>query len=132
MNKPVNCIMLVDDNSIDNFFHERVVRKNESAGSIVCMGSAKEALAYLEKGELLPDIIFLDVNMPGMSGYDFIAAYKELSINHKCLIVVMTSDYDDPEDEALEAVKGIFHDFRPKPVTKEILVAVTAKYHSGQ
>ncbi len=123
--------MLIDDNKIDNFFHERVVRKNDGAAVIIQKQSAPEALNHLKEGNTLPDIIFLDVNMPGMSGWEFIGEYKSLGIAHKCLIVVMISDYNDPEDEALEAVKGVFYDFRPKPVTREILEEVLEKYHAA-
>ncbi|MCW4467574.1 response regulator [Flavobacterium sp. MFBS3-15] len=130
MNRPVNCIMLIDDNKIDNFFHERVIRKCDAATHIIPKGSAIEALAHCQNGEMLPDIIFLDVNMPGMNGWEFIAEFSKLPLHQKCLIVVMTNDYDEPEDEALEAVQGIFHDFRPKPVTQEMLEEVIAKYYS--
>lgn len=122
--------MLVDDNSIDNFFHERVIRKSEAASQIVTMASGKAAIAHLQGNGVQPGIIFLDVNMPGMNGWEFIDAYKKLDPRQKCLIVVMTGDYEDPEDEALEAVKGVFHDFRPKPVTKEMLGELLEKYHS--
>ncbi|MGQ2983930.1 response regulator [Flavobacterium sp.] len=131
MNDPVSSIMLIDDNKTDNFFHERVILKNNASQSVVALGSAFEALEYLKVGERLPDIIFLDVNMPGMGGYEFIAEYKKLGLTIKCLVVVMTGDYDDPKDEAIEAVKGIFHDFRPKPLTAEILDTVLEKYHSA-
>lgn len=124
-------MMLIDDNKIDIFFHNRVIRKNNCAVSVVARESAFEALDYLKSGETLPDIIFLDVNMPGMSGWEFIDEYKKLGIKHKCLIVVMTADFDSPDDEALEAAKGIFADFRPKPLTKEMLEEILEKYHSA-
>jgi len=131
MSLKVNTIMLIDDNKIDNFFHERVIRKCDAATHIIPKGSAIEALAHWQNGEMLPDIIFLDVNMPRMNGWEFIAEFRKLPLNQKCLIVVMTNDHDDSEDEALEAVKGIFHDFRPKPLTAEILDTVLEKYHSA-
>ncbi|WP_294822392.1 response regulator [uncultured Flavobacterium sp.] len=130
MTGSVACIMLIDDNKTDNFFHERVIRKNEASQTVVAMASAYEALAFLQSGKTLPDIIFLDVNMPGMGGYDFIAQYKALGLAKKCLIVIMTSDYADPEEEALEAAKGIFADFRPKPLTRESLGSVLEKYNT--
>ncbi|AWH85483.1 hypothetical protein HYN59_10295 [Flavobacterium album] len=132
MTNRVKCIMLVDDNKIDNFFHERVIKKCDAAETIIAKESAHDALEYLTACEAIPDIIFLDVNMPGMNGWDFLAEYKKLDLTHECLVVVMISDFNDPDDEALEATKGIFSDFRPKPLTKEILEEVIKKYSSGE
>jgi two-component SAPR family response regulator len=122
--------MLVDDNKIDNFFHERVILKNEATSHVIAMDSARNALSYLEGMKTMPNIIFLDINMPGMNGFEFISEYKKLDIGHKCLIVLMMNAHDDPENKALDAVQGIFYDFRPKPITKEILEVILGKYYS--
>ena len=63
--------MLVDDNPDDNFFHERVIKKNEYTNCVIKKESGYDALAYLtskpkDDAEQI-DIIFLDINMPGMN-----------------------------------------------------------------
>ena len=64
--------MLVDDNKDDNFYHERIIRKNNSADMVVTKQSGVEALEYLKRINpqegTHPDLIFLDINMPGMNG----------------------------------------------------------------
>ncbi len=70
----LNCIMLIDDNEDDNFFHSRVIQKNSLANNVIVMPSALEALGYLklkDQQRIKPDLILLDINMPGMNGWEF-------------------------------------------------------------
>ncbi|KGO87810.1 chemotaxis protein CheY [Flavobacterium rivuli WB 3.3-2 = DSM 21788] len=127
----INCIMLVDDNKIDNFFHERVIRKNNAAKTILTKESGFDAIEYLKKGKdvVQPDVIFLDINMPGMNGWEFIEHYKSLDENlQNSMIVVMLSTSDNPDDRALAKTHQILSDFKTKPLTKEMLDEVLLKY----
>ncbi|MEL1243084.1 response regulator [Flavobacterium sp. DGU11] len=131
MTNQVKSVMIVDDNKIDNFFNERVIKKNDASWIVIAKESPYDALDYLKAGEQIPDVIFLDVNMPGMSGWDFIEEYKKLAISHNdVLIVIFTCNHKDPDDETLELVKGISCHFSPKPLTIEILEQVQEKYSS--
>jgi CheY-like chemotaxis protein len=130
MSQSVNCILLVDDNKIDNFFHERAIAKSAAADHVIIKNSAVEALEYFKSGQVLPQVILLDINMPGLDGWGFIREYKKLGITEKCLIVIMISDFEEPDDEMLETVKDILSLYRQKPITKEILEGIIAEYHS--
>lgn len=70
MKKELKCIMLIDDDKSDNFFHEREIKKADLSTSVIIKDSAIDALDYLkamnEKNDLQPDLIFLDINMPKM------------------------------------------------------------------
>jgi len=123
--------MLVDDNKIDNFFHERVIRKNNAAKIILTKDSAFEAIEHLRKGTAVvqPDVIFLDINMPGMNGWEFIEHYKSLENGlQNSMIVVMLSTSDNPDDRELAKTHQILSDFKTKPLTKEMLEEVLLKY----
>jgi len=123
--------MLVDDNKIDNFFHERVIRKNNAAKIILTKESGFDAIEYLRKGKevVQPDVIFLDINMPGMNGWEFIEHYKSLHETlQNSMIVVMLSTSDNPDDRALAKTHQILSDFKTKPLTKEMLDEILLKY----
>src|ERR1700759_91114 len=126
MEKKVNCIMLVDDNPDDNFFHERVIRKNGSANIIVAKQTGPDALNYLknraEHPDKHPDLIFLDINMPGMNGWEFLTEYNKLDKELQShAIVVMLTTSDNPDDKARAKDFGILFDFKTKPLTREML-----------
>ena len=127
----VNCIMLIDDNKVDNFFHERVIKKNNAAKIVVAKESGYDALDYLKTGtNTLPNVIFLDINMPGMNGWEFIEAFKDLDTElKKSMVVVMLSTSENPDDKALAESHGILMGYKTKPLNKEVLEEVLARYH---
>jgi len=129
--KQLNCIMLIDDNKIDNFFHERVIRKNNAAKEVIAMESGQAAIDHIKAGDILlqPELIFLDINMPGMDGWEFIEHYKLLDNSlQKAMIVVMLTTSDNPDDIARARTQGILSDFKTKPLTKEMLADVITTY----
>lgn len=134
MNK-LKCIMLVDDNKIDNFFHERVIKKNDAAENIIAKDSGREALDYIMQGDavLQPDLIFLDINMPDMNGWEFLESYKQLDSKlQTAMIVVMLTASENPDDKARAATQGILADFKTKPLTKEMLEEVIEKFYNDK
>jgi CheY-like chemotaxis protein len=133
MNKKVNCIMLIDDNPDDNFFHERVIRKNEAANFVVVRQTASDALEYLRtKSQHIdkhPDLIFLDINMPGMNGWEFLEEYKKLDKELQSnAIVVMLTTSNNPDDKIKAKSSGNLFDFKTKPLTKGMLEEIMDKY----
>lgn len=131
--KQLNCIMLIDDNKIDNFFHERVIRKNNAAKEVIALESGQAAIEHIKAGDALlqPELIFLDINMPGMDGWEFIEHYKLLDNSlQKAMIVVMLTTSDNPDDIVRARTHGLLSDFKTKPLTKEMLEDVINTYCS--
>lgn len=132
MNKKLKCIMLIDDNPDDNFIHERVIKKNHAADMVISKHTAQDALQYLKSNQncdMLPELIFLDINMPGMNGWEFLQEYDKLDIKSKCqLIVIMLTTSENQEDSLKTKNFNIVSAFRTKPLTKEILEGVIDKY----
>ena len=132
MNLSVKCIMLIDDNPHDNFFHERTIQDCNAAEQVLVMEMAEDALNYLKSLEhtpgLKPDIIFLDINMPGMNGWEFLDEYKQLdkSLQSKMLVMMLTTS-SNPADEELAVKHGVTMGFRTKPLTEEMLMEVLRK-----
>lgn len=126
--------MLVDDNMDDNFYHERIIRKNNAADTIVVKETGLEALEYLEStrdpANTLPDLIILDINMPGMNGWEFLEEFKKLDeeLQSKMVVIMLTTSVN-PADEAMAKSYDILADFKTKPLTKEMLEDILTKYH---
>jgi len=123
--KKINCILLIDDSPDDNFFHERIIKRCNAAHDVLIQLSAASALEALQPGSdhsINPDLIFLDINMPGMNGWDFLKEYKHLvqPIPDRRIIVMLTTS-ENPDDIKKAKDLGIVSDFKTKPITKEML-----------
>lgn len=135
MSPKLNEILLIDDSRADNFLHKRVV---ESAGVAervtICFG-AREALDYLadkSSGRYpCPDLIFLDINMPGMSGWDFMEAYQKLPTEQcaRLVICMLTASYA-AEDRKKAEHYGVVGDYIHKPLSVERVNQIVATYFS--
>ena len=135
MNKPSLviaslCVMLIDDNPDDNFFHEREIKKSTLVNSIVTKESGEKALDHLmakRSNTRHPDLIFLDINMPGMNGWEFLERYKSLSaeLQSKAIVVMLTTS-DNLSDQ--EKANSYVTEFRTKPLTLQMLEEVIAQY----
>ncbi|MEM9719809.1 MAG: response regulator [Bacteroidota bacterium] len=82
---PLQCILLIDDDESTNMLNEMVLEEVGIGEKIHVAYSGKEALEYLQKclegsdtSFVLPELIFLDVNMPLMNGFEFMEAFRKL------------------------------------------------------
>ena len=68
---PVQRVVLVDDSENDNFFHEIALRKAGFGGEIRVFEGGEGALEFLLQDQIaVSTVVFLDINMPGMNGFD--------------------------------------------------------------
>ena len=120
--------MLVDDDDICLFIHRRVLELSPYCNSAHSAGNGKTALEILEraaKGDVpVPDIIFLDLDMPIMNGIAFLEAFKSLECANKqhMAIVLLTSSVSEKDREYAMSL-GVFK-FLSKPFTHEALDSV--------
>ncbi len=99
--------MVIDDNDMDLYVSKRVIEKGAFAEEVMLMESAKEAIAYFEENasdpERLPSLIFLDINMPEMNGFEFLEAYNNLpeTVKQNCIILMLTTSvHNEDKDKA--------------------------------
>jgi len=126
--------MLVDDNDDDNFFHEREIKKTQPAPVIVTKDSGMKALEYLKSNEEPhSDLIFLDINMPGMNGWEFLKEYNQLdkALQSRAIIIMLTTS-DNPDHIAKANTFNFVSDYITKPLTKKIMEDINKKYFNAE
>ena len=75
--RPLEFILLVDDSESDNFFHQNVIQDSGLALSIEAKYDPVDALTYIKQAPQKPELILLDLNMPTMTGWQFLEALSE-------------------------------------------------------
>lgn len=122
--------MLLDDNELDNFINQNTIAANHFANKVYVNTGSISALEFLnnlalcgsDSVDIFPEIIFIDINMPMMNGFQFIEnLQKRLPEKlYKLKLVILTSSADPNDRLKADAVsKGIV--FLNKPLTKQML-----------
>lgn len=126
MNTLVNCVLLIDDDKATNFFNERVVTRHEDFYQVNTVQSGLAALDYLNAVEnnaaIKPDLIFLDINMPAMNGWEFLTEFSKLDQKVTAGIkVILLSTSSNPDDVRASAKNHSVDDFINKPLSMDLL-----------
>lgn len=132
---PLDLLLLVDDSEADIFLLRRVITKGNVAKTIQVAHHGQQAINLLSTpvdGEYLcPDIIFLDVNMPLMNGWEFLEAYQRLDLPvKKAPIIYMLSHSMNPEDFERASEIGIVKSFLTKYLTLEKLLSIVEDWRA--
>jgi CheY-like chemotaxis protein len=117
----VDLVMLVDDNDTDNFISRRIIEITQFAKQVEIKNSGKSALEYLEQHkenpERLPNLIFLDINMPIVDGFVFLYEFEKFSekVKDRCKVVILSSS-----DNKRDIDKIVNNDHVVKFITKPL------------
>lgn len=116
-----NRVMLIDDSRVDRYIIKNILAGIHFADVIVEKESAQEALMALEKFShqpaLIPDIIFLDLRMPVLDGFDFLELYECMPdiIKLKSRIYLLTGS-EDLKDKKRAGVNKFVNGYFQKPL----------------
>jgi CheY-like chemotaxis protein len=133
--KKIKTVLLIDDDEPTTFIHKKIIQSSGLVEAIHIAYSGQEALNFLgykdnEVDEMpMPDLIFLDVNMPAMDGWEFLTQYKDLKSTQKGkIVIVMLTTSLNPEDEMkAKEIKEVYG-FKNKPLTMQMLEEIAMKY----
>lgn len=119
-------ILLIDDDTDDNFIHTRAIEKSGINAEVAVCIDGKQALEHLRNSENRPDIIFLDVNMPIMGGWELLENLSDQGIEVRTLILLSTSS--SYGDETRANTESLITQKLPKPLTKEKILQVVEEH----
>ena len=133
MKEKLNCILLIDDDEPTNFIHNIIIQNVGCANEVLVFEDASEALQTLHEreGHRLPnpEVIFLDINMPGMNGWQFLEAYHSLPEHlQEGVIVVLLTTSQNPDDRRKSKEFAKISAFHTKPLTESFLKELLIKH----
>jgi CheY-like chemotaxis protein len=123
-------VMLIDDAELDNFINEKLIRSYNFSENVYLNTSATSALEFLnnlvimgkDSHQIYPEVIFVDINMPIVDGFQFITAFRQAidkQINKPKLVVLTSSVAESDREKTFDISKEII--FLNKPLAKEML-----------
>ena len=114
--------LLIDDNFIDNFVTRKILETSNFAEKIIIIQSAPEAIAQIQAKTIRPDVIFLDIRMPLMDGFEFLKEFDKLHLDDdKQIKIFMLSSSLDPVDFKQSNENKYITQFIHKPLTHKVL-----------
>jgi CheY-like chemotaxis protein len=141
MKKKLNCILLIDDDEPTNFISNMLLEEANCTNHIQIEESGQRALGYLSKtahcssektGLFYPELIFLDINMPAMNGWEFLEKYKELELEpHPETIIIMLTTSINPDDKLKAENIPLVTAFANKPLTGKMIQRIIKEHFSG-
>jgi CheY-like chemotaxis protein len=138
MTKNLHQVLIIDDDEINNFVCKKVILKAGVAEDVVAVQSGSEALAYLQRvldqqPEAPPELILLDISMPYMNGWEFLAHYRAYKAQFASppVIAILSSSVYEADAEGARAEPEI-QDYVTKPLTVENFTALVEKHFSKE
>ncbi len=121
-------VLLIDDNEIDNFINERMISASNFSAEVIVKNSTDESLIYLQSLSDVtefPEVIFLDLNMPGKDGFSFLSEFENLNegLKSNCKIIVLSSSIS-PEDINKASTNKFVYKYVNKPLNEKYLNAI--------
>lgn len=129
--------MLVEDDETTNFYNEFLIKELGIAKEIVIRQNGEEALNYLERcsageAEIHPDLIFLDINMPVMDGFEFLEAFEKRNLDalNNVMIVMLTTSLHPDDLQRAKSFRSV-SEYVYKPLMQEKISEIVSRYFSN-
>ncbi len=117
-------VLIIDDDSIVLFIQEKMLKKYGITNAPISFQDARKAISFL-KTQKSDDIflILLDINMPGMTGWDFLDEIKGMKISEKVFVFMVTSSIDSYDKEKAKKYKSVIS-FIEKPISADNCIKI--------
>lgn len=130
--KKIRAISIIDDDPITVFGIKKMLHSIEASEHIITYANGKEAIdgikLLIEDGSGVPEVIFLDINMPIMDGWQFLEEFIALPLKERIRINIVTSSIDPADKQNWERYKTQTHhllDYKNKPIRRSDIVEIT-------
>ena len=133
MDKRLNCVLLIDDDEPTNVLHQIILEEVGIVKDIQVAQSGYEGIDYLKSclaninniQPRLPELIFLDINMPGMNGFEFLDEYRKLGIEEQEEVkIIMLTTSLNPDDEEKSKLINEVSSYQNKPLTENMVTQI--------
>lgn len=130
----VKKVFLIDDDEINNFICVNILKKISFAEDVQAFESATDALEAIQALDIndasaFPEVIFLDINMPIMNGWDFLKEFSKIKSNLPIdisLFMLSSSIYQADVEKSREYEEVV--DFVTKPLNESVLNEIKEKH----
>lgn len=129
-----NWVILIDDDFASNYYHKIILEESGLVDRVEYYQEAKEVLKFFEartscQDRQLPDLLFLDLNMPVINGWEFLDKLKTIRFDTFPNIVILTTS-NSPKDKEKADKHEMVLEFLTKPLEKAHLEGLYQKIHS--
>ncbi|MBO0331171.1 response regulator [[Muricauda] lutisoli] len=123
--------LIIDDDLVSQFATRYCIQQSHGDFNIVTCSSGEEGIqacfSSVEESDKLPDIIFLDLVMDGMNGWEFLENLKNLFKEHELPSVYVLSAFTNTSDRAIAKDHGLIAGYVDKPLSRSYLEKILKK-----
>ncbi|MCM4158199.1 response regulator [Gramella sp. AN32] len=125
--KKINLACLIEDDPVHIFLSKKYLELSGCIENIMICQNGKEAYdklkAIFQAGEILPELILLDLNMPIWDGWQFLEEFVKIPIDKQITIYILTSSISNEDREKAKLYSNV-HNYVVKPITLELLIDI--------